>query len=308
MTNIEFVEILKKLANETKTVYALGMWGQPLSEDIIKSKAKQLPKWYTEEKKAELRKHIGKSFGFDCVCMIKSILLGFNFNMNDKNGGAKYNSNNVPDINTEGMIARCNHVSSDFSKITVGSVVWMQGHVGVYIGDKQVVECTPKWTNNVQISNLGNLGNKVGHYRNWSKWGELPWINYVSTSNNSNNQNNSNSLNNSDNLTNSTEYTNYTVKRGDTLSKIAKEYNTTVSQIAIDNNIKNINLIITGQVLKIRVKKEEYRTHTVKHGDTLWSISKKYLGDGSRYPEIMKLNNLKSTVIYSNMVLKIPNK
>lgn len=53
---------------------------------------------------------------------------------------------------------------------------------------------------------------------------------------------------------------------------------------------------------------EDYRTHTVAHGDTLWSIAKKYLDNGSRYKEIISLNGLKSNVIYSGMKLKIPNK
>ena len=52
---------------------------------------------------------------------------------------------------------------------------------------------------------------------------------------------------------------------------------------------------------------ETYRIHTVVKGDTLWDIAKAYLGDGSRYPEIKALNNLKSNVIYSGWKLKIPN-
>ena len=53
---------------------------------------------------------------------------------------------------------------------------------------------------------------------------------------------------------------------------------------------------------------ETYRIHTVVHGDTLWAIAKKYLGNGSRYKEIVSLNGLKSNVLYSGMKLKIPNK
>ncbi len=49
------------------------------------------------------------------------------------------------------------------------------------------------------------------------------------------------------------------------------------------------------------------RTYTVKKGDTLWDISKKYLGTGTRYPEIMSLNALKSTTIYPGHILRIPN-
>src|SRR5574344_1233896 len=50
-----------------------------------------------------------------------------------------------------------------------------------------------------------------------------------------------------------------------------------------------------------------YRVHIVVHGDTLWAIAKKYLGNGSRYTEIVKLNGLKSNVIYSGQKLNIPN-
>ena len=53
---------------------------------------------------------------------------------------------------------------------------------------------------------------------------------------------------------------------------------------------------------------EDYRIHTVVHGDTLWAIAKRYLGNGSHYKEIVSLNGLKSNVIYSVMKLKIPNK
>lgn len=51
----------------------------------------------------------------------------------------------------------------------------------------------------------------------------------------------------------------------------------------------------------------DYRVHTVVHGDTLWAIAAKYLGNGSRYTEIVALNGLKSNVIYTGQKLKIPN-
>ena len=48
------------------------------------------------------------------------------------------------------------------------------------------------------------------------------------------------------------EYINYKVKPGDTLSEIAKTYNTTVSSIASLNKISNVNLIYVNQILKIK--------------------------------------------------------
>lgn len=47
------------------------------------------------------------------------------------------------------------------------------------------------------------------------------------------------------------KYTIYKVKRGDTLSKIAKTYNTTVSALAKYNNITNVNFLSVGQEIKI---------------------------------------------------------
>lgn len=55
--------------------------------------------------------------------------------------------------------------------------------------------------------------------------------------------NNSSSSNNSGST--------YTVKKGDTLSEIAKKYGTTVNKIVKDNSIKNPNVITVGQKLKV---------------------------------------------------------
>lgn len=47
---------------------------------------------------------------------------------------------------------------------------------------------------------------------------------------------------------------------------------------------------------------------TVIQNDTLWKISKKELGDGSRYPEIAELNNIKAPfTIFPGQVVLIPN-
>lgn len=56
--------------------------------------------------------------------------------------------------------------------------------------------------------------------------------------------------------------TTYTVKRGDTLSAIAKKYSTTVSALAKLNNISNVNLIYVGQVLKIDGTPDPVKTNT----------------------------------------------
>ena len=50
-----------------------------------------------------------------------------------------------------------------------------------------------------------------------------------------------------------------------------------------------------------------YRTYTVVKGDSLWSIAQRYLGNGWRYPEIVRLNNMASNFIFSGQTLWLPN-
>lgn len=53
--------------------------------------------------------------------------------------------------------------------------------------------------------------------------------------------------------------------------------------------------------------KEPEKTYTVKKGDTLWNIAKKELGDGTRYKEIAKLNNISNpNKIYPGQVFRLP--
>lgn len=52
--------------------------------------------------------------------------------------------------------------------------------------------------------------------------------------------------------------------------------------------------------------KETPKTHTVKSGETLWAIAKKYLGDGSKYTELAKINNISNpNTIKAGQVIKL---
>lgn len=52
--------------------------------------------------------------------------------------------------------------------------------------------------------------------------------------------------------------------------------------------------------------KEPAKTYTVQRGDTLWNIAKKQLGDGSKYKDLAKLNNIANPNLLSvGMVLKL---
>lgn len=60
----------------------------------------------------------------------------------------------------------------------------------------------------------------------------------------------------------------YTVQSGDTLSKIAKSFNTSVEEIANQNGISNVNLISVGQELKIGEDVSNTTTETTTEATT----------------------------------------
>ncbi len=98
----------------------------------------------------------------------------------------------------------------------------------------------------------------------------------------------------------------YTVKRGDTLSEIAMKYGTTVQAIAQDNNISNVNLIYPGQRLVIRDTCRYdcgHRIYTVKPGDSLWTIARRY---NTTIANIVRLNRIQNPrLIYPGQIFRI---
>ena len=101
----------------------------------------------------------------------------------------------------------------------------------------------------------------------------------------------------------------YTVKSGDTLWDIARRYLGSWTKYNILMSLNNLQneKIYPGQILKIPLKTQN-NVYIVQPGDTLWSISMKLLGDGNRFYEIIKLNDLQSDQVVEGQNLKIPEK
>ena len=111
----------------------------------------------------------------------------------------------------------------------------------------------------------------------------------------------------------STTQTIHVVKSGETLGKIAQKYKCSVTDLKKWNNLKS-NTIKVGQKLKVYPPESSGKqttgqnntstgtTYTVKSGDSLWSIAKKY---NVTVDYIKKKNNLKSNELKVGQKLKL---
>ncbi|MBO8170781.1 MAG: LysM peptidoglycan-binding domain-containing protein [Bacillaceae bacterium] len=95
----------------------------------------------------------------------------------------------------------------------------------------------------------------------------------------------------------------YVVQAGDSLWKIASQFNTTVAQLKNENGLSS-NLIHPGQKLKIpsRTKRSDTQTYIVKKGDSLWRIANQF---GMSVAELKSLNGLTHNLIHPGQSLNV---
>ena len=99
----------------------------------------------------------------------------------------------------------------------------------------------------------------------------------------------------------------YTVKSGDSLYSIARKYNVTVNDLINYNNLKS-NVLSIGQQIRIpssttNVGETSSNIYTVKSGDSLYSIARKY---NVTVNDLMKYNNLTSNLLSIGQQIRIP--
>lgn len=167
MTNLQLVDFCKQ-AKRLPTVYMWGTYGKVITKSLLNDKAKQYPNRYSQTRQALLKKRIdGVCRGCDCTGLIKWAL----WTNCDITQTPRYSSKT--DRGTAGLYnaAKEKGATAVMPELQ-GIVLYKTGHVGVYIGNGKVIECT-----------LGARGDGVVETKfsdgRWTNWLKVPEITYI---------------------------------------------------------------------------------------------------------------------------------
>lgn len=177
-SNQHFVEFCKKFIGQPYW-YASCVYN--CTQSLLDRKSKQYPSHYTSGRISTYKKHIAeKKICADCVGLIKGyawtnggegVFEAIGTGKSIKN---TYGSNNCPDKSANGMFSYAKSKGMEWGTIDTipeipGIAVRFDGHVGVYIGNGEVVE--------ERGFNYGCVRTKLAG-RKWLHWYKLPFINY----------------------------------------------------------------------------------------------------------------------------------
>jgi cell wall-associated NlpC family hydrolase len=145
--------------------YWYGTFGNTATKSLLASKTKQYPGHYSDARMKKYNSQIGERV-HDCVSLIKGFLWS-----ETATATPKYNSSQ--DVSANGMLGKCKEQGkiSTIPEIP-GVLVFMSGHVGVYIGNGYVIEA--------RGFEYGVVKTRLKD-RKWTHWGKCPFITYVTT-------------------------------------------------------------------------------------------------------------------------------
>ena len=100
------------------------------------------------------------------------------------------------------------------------------------------------------------------------------------------------------------DYLIYTIKKGDNLYSIAKNYNITLDEL-INFNQQGSTLLHIGEQLLIPINNQTNNNiqYIIKPGDTLYNIAKRY---NTNVDEIKRINNLNNNMLKIGETILIP--
>lgn len=143
--------------------YWYGTFGNIGTRDLYEYKKNQYPKYY-------LAKDYDTQFGqrvHDCIGLVKGYMWSETIDSKPV-----YCSNDFPDLSANGFYDHCKRKSLKMSTMPdiPGILVFMPGHVGVYIGNGEVIEA--------RGHAYGVVKTKLKN-RNWTKWAFIEEISYI---------------------------------------------------------------------------------------------------------------------------------
>jgi N-acetylmuramoyl-L-alanine amidase len=96
----------------------------------------------------------------------------------------------------------------------------------------------------------------------------------------------------------------YTVRRGDTLSDIARRHGTSITALARMNQLSNPNFIVAGRTLRVPTRVGVASVHVVRAGETLSAIATRY---GTSVVALARVNRISDpNLIVAGTKLKVP--
>lgn len=142
-----------------------GTFGEVLTESYYEAKAAQYPDEVGGYEDFIRQNWLGGRTA-DCVGFIK----GYGW-LNADTHEIEYGTNGMPDIGADAMYDNATEKGTiDTIPEIPGLAVWHEGHIGIYIGNGQVIHASGTKVGVVQTP-IGNSG--------WTHWLKIPYITYI---------------------------------------------------------------------------------------------------------------------------------
>lgn len=156
------------LANESKWGYVYGTYGGVLDETLLTSKISQYPNEVGVYEDF-IRQHWLGGRTADCVGLIK----GYSW-YDTETAQIQIGANGMPDISANAMFENASEKGTiDTIPEIPGLAVWHEGHIGIYIGNGEVVQAAN--------TNAGVIRTPIGQ-SGWTHWLKIPYIQYINES------------------------------------------------------------------------------------------------------------------------------
>lgn len=161
--NVDLAEWAKQ-AYAKKWGYVYGTYGEVLNESILTTKISQFPEQVGENEEF-IRQHWLGGRTADCIGLIK----GYAW-FNCDTGQIEYRSNGVRDTGSDPMLDMATEKGTiDTMPDIPGIAVWMDGHIGIYVGDGQTIHAAN--------TELGVIMTPLAQ-SGWTHWLKIPYISY----------------------------------------------------------------------------------------------------------------------------------